>query len=242
MIRLQGVRKDYASREALASLDLKIDEGDFVSVVGPSGCGKSTLLRLLAGLETPEAGGLLENPLGPPATGFVFQDAHLMPWRSVEANVSLPLELLGRPRDPRRVGELLSLVGLEGFEKHKPRELSGGMRMRASLARALAGEPRLLLLDEPFAALDEPVRETLEDELLRIAAEKKLTVVFVTHSVAEAVYLGRRVVVFSSRPGRVVLDRRPALPVERASALRNTVAFAEEVRVVARALREGFAS
>jgi len=240
MLELESVRRSFSGREILGPVRLRIEEGDFVSMVGPSGCGKSTLLRILAGLDESDVGGRLTSSFLPRSTGFVFQESHLMPWRTVEENVRLPLELLGRKADPGRVRELLELLGLKGFERHRPRQLSGGMKMRVSLARALMGEPRLLLLDEPFAALDEPVREALDDELLRLKREMNLTVVFVTHSVAEAVYLGSRVLVFSARPGRIIMERSPNFPSERTALLRETPEFHRETRLLSRALRAGY--
>lgn len=237
-LALRELRKTFRGREILAPLSLELETGEFVCVLGPSGCGKSTLLRVIAGLENADAGSSLSNDFAH-ETGFVFQEPELMPWRSVEENVRLPLELLGRS-DTGQVRELIALVGLAGFETYRPAELSGGMRMRVSLARALVGEPRLLLLDEPFAALDEPVREQLEDELQRIARQKNLTVIFVTHSVAEAVYIGTRVLVFSARPGRILLDRRLELPSLRDSSLRASPAYAEELRLVGQVLRSGY--
>jgi NitT/TauT family transport system ATP-binding protein len=223
---------------ALAGIDLEIEAGSFVALLGPSGCGKSTLLRLAAGLDQPERG-RVEREAGDVA--MVFQDAHLLPWRDVTGNVALPLELLGRGGSAgrERAEAALAQVGLVDARRRHPAELSGGMRMRASLARALVTDPRLLLLDEPFAALDELTRMALDDDLRQLWAATGLTVLFVTHSIAEAAYLAERVVVLSRRPARVVLDHRITLPAERSAALRAEPAFAREQGVLQEALRRG---
>ena len=223
---------------ALAGIDLEIEAGSFVALLGPSGCGKSTLLRLAAGLDQPERG-RVDRQAGDVA--MVFQDAHLLPWRDVTGNVALPLELLGRGGSSgrERAEAALAQVGLVDARRRHPAELSGGMRMRASLARALVTDPRLLLLDEPFAALDELTRMALDDDLRQLWAATGLTVLFVTHSIAEAAYLAERVVVLSRRPARVVLDHRIALPAERGAALRAEPAFAREQGVLQEALRRG---
>jgi len=229
---------------ALAGIDLAVAAGSFVALLGPSGCGKSTLLRLVAGLDSPERGVVRRSEAtGRSDVAMVFQDAHLLPWRDVLANVALPLELLGRPRAEGRglAAAALGQVGLRDALRRYPAELSGGMRMRVSLARALVTEPRLLLLDEPFAALDELTRMALDDELRRLWREAGLTVLFVTHSIAEAAYLAERVVVLSRRPARVVLDHAVALPAERGPALRAEPAFARELGVLQEALRRGAA-
>jgi NitT/TauT family transport system ATP-binding protein len=223
---------------ALAGIDLEIEAGSFVALLGPSGCGKSTLLRLAAGLDQPERG-RVQREAGDVA--MVFQDAHLLPWRDVTANVALPLELLGRGGSSgrERAEAALAQVGLADARRRHPAELSGDMRMRASLARALVTDPRLLLLDEPFAALDELTRMALDDDLRQLWAATGLTVLFVTHSIAEASYLAERVVVLSRRPARVVLDHRIVLPAERSAALRAEPAFAREQGVLQEALRRG---
>ncbi len=192
---------------ALDGFDLAIRTGEFLSLLGPSGCGKSTVLRLIAGLDKPTSG-TIAWPGGPSRLGFVFQEATLMPWADVTANVALPLRLEGvaRADRARRTAEAIELVGLSGFAKAVPRELSGGMRMRVSLARALVTDATMLLLDEPFAALDEITRFRLNDDLRAVWREKRLTIVFVTHSVFESVYLSTRVVTFTNRPGRVAAE------------------------------------
>jgi NitT/TauT family transport system ATP-binding protein len=215
---------------ALADVDFSVAGGEFVSLVGPSGCGKSTLLRLAAGLARPTAGELTAWG-APPATArrgrvsLVFQDPTLLPWRRVAANVALPLELDGVPRAQRhpRVQEMLQLVGLADFARRFPAELSGGMRMRVSLARALATRPELMLLDEPFAALDEITRQAQGEGLQRLWLRDRWTALLVTHNLAEAVFLSDRVLVLSARPGRVVAELpvpfgRPRLPELRATA------------------------
>lgn len=214
-------------------------------MLGPSGCGKSTLLRLIAGLDAPTSGSVLVD--GVPArlrrapVAYVFQDAHLMPWRTVLDNAALPLELAGVPRAERRktARAVLVDVGLEDAIHRLPAELSGGMRMRVSLARALVGRPRLLLLDEPFAALDELTRQRLDDHLRALWDRERTTTVFVTHSIVEAAYLANRVVVFSSRPARIQADVVLDLPAERTPALRGEAVFARETRRLLKALEAG---
>ncbi len=231
-IAARGLDKRFSSGvEALRGVDLDIGRGRFASIVGPSGCGKSTLLRLVAGLDEPTAGGLTVNGEAPrralggqPDLGFVFQDPTLLPWRSVARNVGLPLELRRTP-DPARVRKLLELVGLTEFADAFPAQLSGGMRMRASIARALATRPRLLLLDEPFAALDEITRQRLNEELLRLWLEDRWTGLFVTHNVHEALFLGQQVLVMSARPGRILADMDVPFPYPRDPALRTTPEF-----------------
>jgi NitT/TauT family transport system ATP-binding protein len=211
--RFATVRKDGGTL-ALADLSFDVAEGEFVSLLGPSGCGKSTALRLIAGLLPPDSG-TVNWPERKPPIGFVFQDATLMPWADALANVRLPLDLQHVPRaeGKARAAAALARVGLSGFEHAYPRELSGGMKMRVSIARALVTEPSLLLLDEPFAALDEPTRAALNDDLLRLWREardtpgqKDLTVIFVTHSVGESAYLSSRVLVMAPRPGHIAAD------------------------------------
>jgi len=226
LVRLSGVRKRFAAVEALARLDLAVADGEFLSILGPSGCGKSTALRMIAGLVAPSEGEI-EWPLGPSETGFVFQEATLMPWARVFDNVWLPLRLRGVSRHDAqvRVMEVLGMVGLESFAQAYPRELSGGMKMRVSIARALVLKPRLLLMDEPFAALDEITRIKLNDELLRLRAALGCTVLFVTHSVFESVYLSDRILVMSARPGKVVHELRIEAPSPRNQGFRLGPAY-----------------
>jgi len=206
MLVLNGVTRRFAGGTvALDGVSLCVDAGDFLVLLGPSGCGKSTLLRLIAGLDQPDAGTLAWHD-GPPAAGqigFVFQDPTLMPWASAVENVALPLRLRGETQALARAQAALADVGLADFAGAKPSALSGGMRMRVSIARALVARPRLLLMDEPFAALDDFTRHRLQDEVLRLTAEHGCTTVFVTHSLYEAAYLASRVVVMSPRPGRI---------------------------------------
>jgi len=232
-IELSGISHRYPNGvQALADVSLRIAPGEFVSLLGPSGCGKSTLLRLLAGLETP-SDGRVPAP-GEGGVGFVFQSPTLLPWSTVRDNVALPLRLAGRarglssPQRRARADALLQRVGLAGFEDAWPEELSGGMQMRASLARALVTDPTLLLLDEPFAALDELTRQKMGDDLLTLWREQGCTVLFVTHNVFEAVYLSQRVVVMSARPGRVHAEVAIDAPVLRDHAFRRSPAYLEQ--------------
>ncbi|MFI5014474.1 MAG: ABC transporter ATP-binding protein [Hyphomicrobiales bacterium] len=211
---LSGVSKEFKNGvTALSRLDLVVRTGEFLALLGPSGCGKSTALRLIAGLEQTSSGKIAwakesTGPRGRPSIGFVFQDPTLMPWASVESNVFLPLRLENWSfRDAAsRVAEALALVGLADFKKAVPRELSGGMRMRVSIARALVTRPSLLLMDEPFAALDEITRFKLNDDLMRLKQEMGCTVVFVTHSIYESAYLSTRIAVMAARPGRIIAE------------------------------------
>jgi NitT/TauT family transport system ATP-binding protein len=231
---------------ALDRLDCEITAGQFVSVVGPSGCGKSTLLRAIAGLIAPTSGTLSVADLSPAVArrgttrlSFVFQDATLLPWRSVRDNLRLPLALcrVGRDVQDARIAEALAMVGLDDFAHRFPDELSGGMRMRVSLARALVTQPELLLLDEPFGALDDLTRQALNDELLKLWEAQRWTGIFVTHNIAEAVYLSERILVLSPRPGRVVADVRVPLDMPRARDLRSQPEFARVTGEVATCLR-----
>jgi len=227
---------------ALRDVDLRLADGEFVSLVGPSGCGKTTLLRIVAGLVEASAGAV--EVLGRPpaaarsdhALGLVTQDPGLLPWRSVAANVRLPLEVTGVRAD---VDALLALVGIERFAAYYPRQLSGGMRQRVALARALAHAPQLLLMDEPFGALDELSREQMRLELLRVWEQRRTSVLFVTHSIREAVLLSDRVVVMSGSPGRVVADVAVTLPRPRSAALEATPEFATLTSRVRAALEAG---
>lgn len=229
---------------ALGEVSFTVGREEFVCVVGPSGCGKSTLLRLLGGLLRPTAGQVLldgqelEGPV--PRIGFVFQRANLMPWRSVERNVILPLEIGGTdPATARNMGKgLIELVGLAGFERSLPRELSGGMAQRVALARALAHDPEVLLLDEPFAALDALTRERMAAELMRIARSRRKTVVMVTHSIPEAILLADRVLVLTSRPGKIRMELSVPLPRPRRTEMMYTAKFGTMAGRVRKAIEE----
>ncbi len=237
-IELNGVSKRYGSGlQALGEVDFQLRAGEFVSIVGPSGCGKSTLLRIIAQLIEPSTGACV-RPAGL-ASAFVFQEAALLPWRNVERNAQLLMELEGhKPETYRpRAAEALQLVGLAGFEKSYPHQLSGGMRMRLSLARALALRPGLLLLDEPLAAVDELTRDVLQEELSAMWKQAGFTGVLVTHNVHEAVYLSDRVLVMSPRPGRIVDVIDVPFPFPRAPELRATSEFARLTGEVTAALR-----
>lgn len=224
--------------EALGPIDLDIQRGEFLSLLGPSGCGKSTALRIIAGLLTPSSG-TLEWAGERPRLSFVFQDPTLMPWATAHENVRLPLDLSGVPRSEadRRAEAALARLGLSGFGAAYPRALSGGMRMRVSIARALVAHPQVLLMDEPFAALDEPTRERLNEDLLRLWREDGVTIVFVTHSVYESAFLSTRIVVLSPRPGRIAAEIAIGAH-ERNAAGRLSPEFASEVRRVSAALRQ----
>ncbi|MFT3714838.1 MAG: ABC transporter ATP-binding protein [Gordonia sp. (in: high G+C Gram-positive bacteria)] len=238
-VRFSGVGKQYATgAPVLDDIDLDVAPGEFVTVVGPSGCGKSTLLRLAAGLTAPSTG---EIEVPSEAPGMVFQDASLLPWRSVLANVELTGEIDRQARDDRRrqATEALTTVGLAEFSDRLPARLSGGQRMRVSIARALVGDPGFLLFDEPFGALDEITRETLQDELARIVADTNVAALFITHSVPEAVYLGNRVVVMSAHPGRIVADVTVDAPTPREHDFRFTAHYADVCGQVSNALAEG---
>jgi NitT/TauT family transport system ATP-binding protein len=233
-----------ASVPVLQGINLTVERGEFVSIIGPSGCGKSTLLKLVAGLSPITKGEIAVNGMKPKdareTVSFVFQDATLLPWRTVERNVALALELEGRTREETAttVQRLLDLVGLSKVGKSYPRQLSGGMKMRVSIARALATRPRLLLMDEPFAALDEMTRDRMGEELLRLRGEQDWTVLFVTHSVAEAVFLSSRVIVLAPHPGRVAHEVTVDLPYPRTDATRESEAFDTLVNSTSRLLRE----
>jgi NitT/TauT family transport system ATP-binding protein len=252
VVELSGVSKRFerGGTVALQGIELTIEPGEFVSLIGPSGCGKSTLLRVIGDLVAPTAGRVTVN--GKTAHqarldrdyGIVFQDAVLYDWRTVAKNIALPLEMLGwsRARRAQRVHELVELVELSGFEQHHPWQLSGGMQQRVSIARALSFSPALLLMDEPFGALDEMTRERLNMELLRIWQETGSTIVFVTHSIAEAVFLSTRVVVMSARPGRVAELVDVDLPQPRAAETREEPRYFELVTAVREALARGGAA
>jgi NitT/TauT family transport system ATP-binding protein len=243
-IELRGVGKRYgAAKPVLEGIDLIVRKGEFVSIIGPSGCGKSTILKLVAGLIPVTSGTLLVDGMTPvnarEIVSFIFQDPTLLPWRTVANNVGLALELDNAPRATRAatINGLLELVGLSHVAKSYPRQLSGGMKMRTSIARALASKPRILLMDEPFAALDEMSRDRLNEELLRLREEQKWTVLFVTHSVAEAVYLSDRIVVLAPFPGRIAHEIRIDLPPARDAGLRSSAAMDDCIAVVSKALR-----
>jgi NitT/TauT family transport system ATP-binding protein len=243
IVALHDVGKTFRNGVvALSRIDLAVAPGSFLSLLGPSGCGKSTLLRIIAGLVAPSAG-RLERDGRAGRVGFVFQEPTLMPWATVWDNVYLPLRLAGRGRDEvaAAIAETLAALGLAGFEQAHPRELSGGMRMRVSIARALITDPRLLLLDEPFAALDEITRFRLNEDLLRLWQRHQWTVIFVTHSVFESVFLSTRIAVLTPRPGRIVADLPIDLGFPRDGALRTAPHYVEQCRKVSAALNEATA-
>ncbi len=249
LVRLNDIGKTYSNGTvALRGLSLDVRPDEFISLLGPSGCGKSTVLRLVAGL-----GAYAQGSIDWPATqrgggerevGFVFQEPHLMPWATVFDNVFLPLRLRdqGRAASTDRVNEVLELVGLSNFATAYPRELSGGMKMRVSIARALVTRPRLLLMDEPFAALDEITRSRLSDDLLSIWAQAGCTVMFVTHSVYESVYLSQRIAVMAARPGRVIGELRIDRPYPRDKEFRLTSQYADHCRAVSAMLDRAMAA
>ena len=232
---------------ALADVDLDIQQGDFVSFIGPSGCGKTTLLRAIADLEQPSGGELTVDGVSPHEArlkrdyGYVFQAPALYPWRNIERNVTLPLEIMGVPRAERqaKAAEYLDLVNLGGFAKKFPWQLSGGMQQRASIARALCFDPALLLMDEPFGALDEIVRDHLNEQLLQLWEKTEKTVVFVTHSIPEAVFLSTKIVVMSPRPGRIIDVIETDFPADRTLDIRETPEFLEVAHRVREGLRAG---
>lgn len=232
---------------ALADINLAVQEGDFVSLIGPSGCGKTTLLRAIADLEQATSGSLLVNGVSPEearlnrAYGYVFQAASLYPWRTIAKNIALPLEIMGvsRAEQRKRIKDNLALVDLADFGQKYPWQLSGGMQQRASIARALAVEPNLLLMDEPFGALDEIVRDHLNEQLLSLWAKTNKTVIFVTHSIPEAVYLSTHIVVMSPRPGRIHEIITSDLPKDRPLNIRETPEFLTLANRVREGLRAG---
>jgi NitT/TauT family transport system ATP-binding protein len=232
---------------ALSNIDLSIRRGEFVSFIGPSGCGKTTLMRVIADLEQQTEGEITVNGVSPRearlarAYGYVFQAPALYPWRSVLANVTLPLEIMKLPRADRqpRAARYIEMVGLTGFERKFPWQLSGGMQQRVSIARALSFEPQLLLMDEPFGALDEITRDHLNEHLIRLWEQTRKTVVFVTHSIAEAVFLSSRIVVMSPRPGRIIDVIESSLPGKRTLDIRDTSEFLAVAHRVREALYAG---
>ena len=240
-VRLHNIQRAFGDLVVIDHLTLDIAAGEFLAILGPSGCGKSTLLRIIAGLHAPDGGTLHVSPADTKfQTAFVFQDAHLLPWRTVLENAALPLELMGVERDERlaRASRVLAEVGLREAEGRYPSQLSGGMRMRVSLARALVTEPRLLLLDEPFAALDEITRFRLDVRLRDLWLERGMTVVFVTHSITEAAFLADRAVVLTRRGCDIRLDRRLALPPVRNNELRLSPLLAGEMQALLSAMEE----
>jgi NitT/TauT family transport system ATP-binding protein len=249
VVTLKGVNKSFGQGEvvALRGIELEIGEREFVSLIGPSGCGKSTLLRIMGDLIEPTSGDVVVNGKSAHQArldrdyGIVFQEAVLFDWRTVAKNIGLPLEMMAWDRRKRseRVRQLIDLVELTGFEDHHPWQLSGGMQQRVSIARALSFDPPLLLMDEPFGALDEMTRERLNLELLRIWEASGSTVVFVTHSIAEAVFLSTRVVVMSARPGQIVGAVEVDLPQPRNIETREEARFTELISEVRRLLRQG---
>lgn len=250
-INAQGLNLTFETNDgpvhALKDVNLEIKKGDFVSFIGPSGCGKTTLLRCIAGLETPTGGQISVNGMTPEearmarAYGYVFQAAGLYPWRTIGGNIKLPLEIMGfsRAEQDERVNRVLDLVDLSGFEKRFPWQLSGGMQQRASIARALAFDADILLMDEPFGALDEIVRDHLNEQLLQLWARTEKTIGFVTHSIPEAVYLSTKIVVMSPRPGRITDVIDSPLPKERPLDIRDSPEFIAVAHRVRDGLRAG---
>ncbi len=246
LVRLAGIRKVFSNgTEAIRGLDLDVRSGEFISLLGPSGCGKSTALRMIAGLGEPSEGSIdwpssSYDAAGRPEReiGFVFQEPTLMPWATVFDNVALPFTLKDRPKGDvaTRVHEALAMVGLDRFAKSYPRELSGGMKMRVSIARALVLRPKVLLMDEPFAALDEITRFKLNNDLLALWEKQRWTVVFVTHSVYESVYLSTRIVVMAARPGRVVGELAVPAPYPRGTDFRTSQPYNDLCRNVSEML------
>ena len=248
LIEMSGVSKQFgAGPLVLQSINLIVPKHEFIGIIGPSGCGKSTILKLISGLTAPTGGTIRVEGMTPrnarEIVSYVFQDATLLPWRTVRSNVSLSLELEGVAEDRRqkKVTELLELVGLKHVADSYPRELSGGMKMRVSIARALTTNPRLILMDEPFAALDEMSRDRLNEEILRLRAEQGWTAVFVTHSVTEAVFLSDRIVVLAPNPGRIFADFAVELPSPRKAVIRTSPEFDAVVARVSHSLRETIA-
>ncbi len=248
-IAFSGVSKSYGNKAAKSSqkvlqhVDLSVQRGEFVSLIGPSGCGKSTMLKLVAGLTSPTSGQICIDGMTPAnareIVSYIFQDATLLPWRTVEQNVGLRLELEHTTRERRqeKVAALLELVGLSHAAKSYPRQLSGGMKMRVSIARAMSTKPRVLLMDEPFAALDEISRDHFNEEILRLQQEQGWTALFVTHSVAEAVFLSTRVLIMAPHPGRIAHDIPINLPYPRTEATRQLAAFEDYITTISKTLR-----
>ena len=243
IVRLDGVVKRFGDHTVIDGISLQAEKGEFISLVGPSGCGKSTLLKLIAGLYPISDGGLVVDGMKPQNAreemAFIFQEANLLPWRRVLANAELPMMLAGESRERRqkKARELLDLVGLSDALERFPWQLSGGMKMRVSIARALSVSPRILLLDEPFGALDEMTRDTLNEDLLQIHRRDQWTAFFVTHSAAEAVFLSSRVIVLAANPGRIAHDITIDLPKKRDAALRESREYLDYVAQVSHAIR-----
>ncbi|MDH2327725.1 ABC transporter ATP-binding protein [Cereibacter sp. SYSU M97828] len=245
-LSLSGVSRHFDGRggrvAALSDVSLEVAPGAFTALIGPSGCGKSTLLRLAVGLDLPDAGRVSVGGLSPAEaarkglTGIAFQDAALLPWRSVEDNIALPFDVLRRPHDRARIADLIALVGLSGFEKSLPGELSGGMRQRVAIARALVNSPEMLFLDEPFGALDQILRRQMNVELQRIWMESRTTTLLVTHGIDEAIFLADRVVVMAARPGRIARVIDIPFPRPRRAELFGTPEFAALEAEIAGAL------
>jgi NitT/TauT family transport system ATP-binding protein len=240
-IEIHGVEKRYQTTqgevEALSDISLKVDEGEFLCIIGPSGCGKSTLLRILAGLYQQSAGEVIVHTNGTehrPVNAMVFQEYAIFPWRSVADNVAFGLEMRGVPRGERadRTSEYLAKVGLTQFANHYPYQLSGGMKQRVALARAMANDPEILLMDEPFGALDAQTRAVLQEELLRIWEEEKKTVIYVTHSIEEAIMLGDRVVLMTARPGKIKSIYEVNLPRPRTHNIRTTPEYNQLAQIL----------
>jgi NitT/TauT family transport system ATP-binding protein len=245
LVLVENLRKSFRSGAcAIEDLGCKVESGDFVSVLGPSGCGKSTLLKLLAGLSAISGGSIQIDGKNPRAArefiSFIFQDATLLPWRNVAANIALALEFEGLSRSEQapRIESVLNLVGLGHVADYYPRQLSGGMRMRVSIARALITTPRLLLMDEPFGALDEITRNHLNEEVLRLKERQNWTAVFVTHSVPEAVFLSNRIIVMRSNPGTIVREIPVPFPFPRTAALRRDPEYLKMIGLVSEVLAE----
>jgi len=237
---ISNVRRSFRGGVvAIENVAFSVKSGEFLAILGPSGCGKSTLLRIIAGLDEPTSGSI--SGVDRSQIAYVFQDPHLLPWRNVLRNVALPLELRGVPKASRfaMAREAIEKVGLSEAIKRYPAQLSGGMRMRVSLARALVTEPRLLLMDEPFAAVDEITRQQLAEQLRELWRSQGMTVIFVTHSTTEATFLAQRAIVLTRRPGRVVMDHAIDLPSHRQNMLRGEVEFARQTRVLLEALERG---
>ncbi|QCI63767.1 ABC transporter ATP-binding protein [Phreatobacter stygius] len=249
LVSIQHVSKQFANGTiAVRDVNLDLAAGEFVSLLGPSGCGKSTLLRMIAGLGEPSVGTIdwpgAGGANGEHELGFVFQDPTLMPWATALGNVVLPMQLKRMPQGEAeaRGAAMLALVGLKGFERSYPRELSGGMKMRVSIARALVTQPKILLMDEPFAALDEITRHKLNDDLLGLWETNRFSAVFVTHSVFESVYLSQRIVVMAARPGRVMADLRVEAPYPRDELFRTSADYAHWCRIASEKLKEAISA